>query len=344
MSTSRPSSSQPMQGSRSRASSLSRSQSSRPTTPLRRLSSSSLRAASLSHSASRAPGSSSTSTPPLAHLAPVFAELADAVSDLTANFEELEKANERLSGVNEAFAGWLYGLRANGYTVDFLEAPTKLNFSLAQERTEARFLADQAARQAALLAHHQQQQSHADSPPGSPSQSGGVRGGLSETTFVTNDDESFMSGAGDETPAPRGASNGRGRGGGIGRGGGTTTTTRGRGGGRGGAAGSGGPVGKRKKEEMAAFADPILPLLPISLRENRRMECERVLWALKERPNGAAMADLTSALAHATPASHFVPQVRINEVLLALVRAKVVSKGVVKGAAQYRLDPNKYPS
>ncbi|GAA5898235.1 hypothetical protein JCM6882_000109 [Rhodosporidiobolus microsporus] len=352
MSTSRPASSQSQ--SRSRASSLSRSQSSRPTTPLRRLSSSSLRAASLSHSASRAPGAhTSSAAPPLAHLAPVFAELADAVSDLTANFEELERANERLSGVNEAFAGWLYGLRANGYTVDFLEAPTKLNFSLATERSEARFLADQAARQAAALAAAQQHhQSHGDdSPPGSPSRSGAQHhGGLGETTFVTNDDESFLSN-GDETPAPRGGvRGGRGGGGsGIGRGGAPSASSRGgaprgRGGKPASAGGGGGPVGKRRKEEMAAFADPVLPLLPISLRENRRMECEKVLWALKERPAGASMADLLSALSTATPASQSVPQVRINEVLLALVRAKVVVKGAVKGAAQYHLDPNKYPS
>lgn len=35
--------------------------------------------------------------------------------------------------------------------------------------------------------------------------------------------------------------------------------------------------------QSQAFADPLLPLLPITLRENRRQECEKVLWALKER-------------------------------------------------------------
>ena len=34
------------------------------------------------------------------------------------------------------------------------------------------------------------------------------------------------------------------------------------------------------------FADPILPLLPIDIREKRRAETEKVLWALRERPNG----------------------------------------------------------
>lgn len=36
-----------------------------------------------------------------------------------------------------------------------------------------------------------------------------------------------------------------------------------------------------------SFADPFLPLLPITLRENRRQECEKVLWALNERSEGA---------------------------------------------------------
>ena len=95
----------------------------------------------------------------------------------------------------------------------------------------------------------------------------------------------------------------------------------------------------------------MFPLLPINLRENRRRECENVLWALKENASGgigrvflrlssgftllidtqadAVMteSDLTKQLATCTPP---IPQVRINEVLLALVRAKVATKGLVK--------------
>ncbi|BGP41711.1 DASH complex subunit dam1 [Rhodotorula kratochvilovae] len=312
--------------SRSRASSLSRS--SRPTTPLRRLSSTSLRAHSLSYSASRAPSSTEH---PLAHLSLEFTDLANAVSDLTANFDDLDKVHQRLEGVNDAFAGWLLGLRANGYTVDFLEAPTRLNFDLAAERA-------QLASEAAALAFQQQQATHShghhagddslSSPPRSPHTLA-----QSDATFVTNDDESFTGGHQGGYDAPS-AARGRGRGSGI---------ARGRGGGAaGGRGGKVGAVSKRRKEEMAAFADPIMPLLPISLRENRRIECEKVLWALRERPQGVVMADLTAALA--TGGSTSVPQVRINECLLALVRAKVAIKQLSKGVTTYRLDPNKYPS
>ncbi|GAA5825315.1 hypothetical protein JCM3770_000241 [Rhodotorula araucariae] len=315
--------------SRSRASSLSRSQ--RPTTPLRRLSSTSLRAHSLSYSASRAPSSTEH---PLAHLSLEFTDLANAVSDLTANFDDLDKVHQRLEGVNDAFAGWLLGLRANGYTVDFLEAPTKLNFDLAGERA---LLASEAAALAAQ--QHQRQPHHAahrgddslSSPPPSPHTLA-----QSDATFVTNDDESFTGGHGgyDAPASARARGRGRGAASGIARA-------------RGGSAAGGrgvkvGAVSKRRKDEMAAFADPIMPLLPINLRENRRVECEKVLWALRERPQGVVMADLTAALA--TGGSTGVPQVRINEALLALVRAKVAIKQLTKGVATYRLDPNKYPS
>ncbi|GAA6016384.1 hypothetical protein JCM10207_003846 [Rhodosporidiobolus poonsookiae] len=310
--------------SRSRASSLSGS--SRPTTPLRRLSSSSLRASSLRASAS----TSHPASDPLAHLAPLFAELADAVADLAHNADQLDRLADKVRESNEAFAAWLLGLRANGYTVDFLDAPARVNFDLHEERIADR----ERASSAAFLASHQQQQAHDSdaSPPASPSRAHqhahAHAHAASETTFVTNDEPSFVDG-GEEPPRSGSAARG---GRGAARGG---AAARGRGG-----KAVGGPVTKRRKEEMAAFADPILPLLPISLRENRRMECERVLWALKERAGGAAMADLTAALSSG-PAHTAVPQVRINEVLLALVRAKVVVKALVKGVAQYRLDPSR---
>ena len=95
--------------------------SSRPTTPLRRLSASSLRSLSLSHSRSRPPTSAE---PPLDHLGHIFAELADAMSDLAGNLEQLDGVNKGLDGFNEAFAGYLYGLRMNTYTADFDEVRT----------------------------------------------------------------------------------------------------------------------------------------------------------------------------------------------------------------------------
>ncbi|GAA5920920.1 hypothetical protein JCM1841_003621 [Sporobolomyces salmonicolor] len=294
---------------------------SRPTTPLRRISTTSLRALSLSHSASRAP---SSLEPPLAHLSSVFAELADAVSDLTANVEALDRVNDRLDGFNEAFAAWLLGLRANTYTLDFFEAPTKLNFDLHAERQNLRAAREQAEREAAVLAAQRDL-----SPPSSPSGPGGDRTAMmADLTFVTNDDDSFT-----QRPPPRG-DEGRGA---RGRGG---ATARGRGRGGKTVAGAGGMT-KRRKEEMAAFADPVLPLLPITLRENRRLECEKVLWALKEHRNGISLGDLTK---HLATAQQPVPQVRINEVLLALVRAKVASKVLVKGVNVYRLDPDKFVS
>jgi DASH complex subunit DAM1 len=81
----------------------------RPTTPLRR---------SLSLSHSRARDSSSTE-PPLQHLGHVFAEVADAFADLSASFEALNDINNGLDGFNEAFGGYLYGLRINSYCCDF---------------------------------------------------------------------------------------------------------------------------------------------------------------------------------------------------------------------------------
>ncbi|GAA5928044.1 hypothetical protein JCM3775_002797 [Rhodotorula graminis] len=322
--------------SRSRASSLSRSQ--RPTTPLRRLSSSSLRAHSLSHSASRAPASAEH---PLAHLSHQFSDLAGAVSDLTHNCADLDLVHSRLEAVNDSFAAWLWGLRANAYTVDFVQQPDYYSFDLANDRQHLR---DEAA---AALERHQQHLDHhqGDDTLHSPSRaghgsSGGGGGGYgdhahSETTFFTNDDESFTVA---DTPAAAAAGRGaRGRGAasGIARGRGGAAASA-----RGGKAGAGGMT-KRRKDEMAAFADPIMPLLPIALRENRRPECEKVLWALRERPAGTIMADLTAALSSSGPSG--VPQVRINEVLLALVRAKVAIKQLSKGVTTYRLDPNKYP-
>lgn len=234
-----------------RASSLSR----RPTTPLRRLSSSSLRSTSLSHSRSR--GASSVE-PPLAHLNPVFAELADALSDLAGNFEALDQVNATLDGFNEAFGSYLYSLRVNAYTVDFDEGPTPINLERQRER-----LREEREREAALT---QQQQTHERRHAEDGEEDGEQEG--NETTFVTHESEySFMH---REEEAPRGGG-ARGRGRGRGRG--------------------GKPVGmtRRQKEVMLvrflttcvtkgigadlvcmqAFSDSIIQLLPITFREQQ---------------------------------------------------------------------------
>ncbi|BGP56801.1 hypothetical protein JCM8202_004427 [Rhodotorula sphaerocarpa] len=369
--------------SRARASSLHRSSSGqplhasqRPTTPLRRVSASSLRALSLSHSASRrshghagyagdgadgggeggagggAGGGDGTADDaasaaaaaaaavhsleqPLVHLAPVLAELADSVSDLTSNLDALELVHARLDGFNDALAAWLLGLRANGYTVDFVEAPTRINFELSAQREqleyelraeEERVQAHLAAANAAAREQH---------PGEDPYDEQQHRCGSGDATFVSGADASFVSNQGLDHP-PAGLGRG-GRGGGPGSRGGVGAG-RGRGGGRGGSLA--GAAGRKRKEEMATFADPILPLLPIDIREKRRPETEKVLWSLRERPNGTTMQDLVASLAQGGPAQA-VPQVRINECILALVRAKVVVRAVVKGATTYRLDPSK---
>lgn len=96
-------------------------------TPLRRLSSSSLRSLSLSHSRTRP---SSSLEPPLQHLVHLFSELSDAASDLAANFERLGDVAKELDGFNEAFGGYLYGLRTGCYLVDFQEVSRAVARSL----------------------------------------------------------------------------------------------------------------------------------------------------------------------------------------------------------------------
>jgi len=96
---------------------MSTSRPSRPTTPLRRISSYSLRSLSLSHSQSRDP--TSTSESPLSHLSPLFAELADSISDFVANAEGLSQLTNNLNKFNQGFSSYLYGLRTNSYTFDF---------------------------------------------------------------------------------------------------------------------------------------------------------------------------------------------------------------------------------
>ncbi|GAA6063173.1 hypothetical protein JCM10212_005018 [Sporobolomyces blumeae] len=313
----------------------------RPTTPLRRISSHSLRSLSLSHSHAHDPSSPSSSTAPspLSHLSPVFLELAQSVQDFVVNCQDAHLVADGLDRFNEAFAAYLYGLRTNSYTVDFVHAPEKLGFQLAHERREA----------AALALNDQRGDRHDDdtdddnvdrervsSPPRSPTGRSGPHGGddrtVGETTFMTNDDQSFSH------PSSAAATRTTGAGGTTRtRGGSTTTSGIARGRGRGMARGAG-VVTKRRKDEMAALADPVFPLLPINIRENRRTECEKVLWTLKENPEGLGLADLTKHLA-SPPA---IPQVRINEVLLAFVRAKVATKTLVKGVNLYRLDESRF--
>ena len=89
---------------------------SRPTTPLRPPSRTSLRASQTTPS-----GPLSSSTDPLASLEPAFAELSDSMADLEANFMHLQLLNESLNRFNECFGGFLYGLNMSAFCVDFPE-------------------------------------------------------------------------------------------------------------------------------------------------------------------------------------------------------------------------------
>lgn len=111
--------------SRPRNSSHSRTRSgnlpSRPTTPLRPPSRTSLRASQTTPSGN--PASLSASNFPLANLEPAFAELSDSMADLEANFMHLQLLNESIARFNENFGAFLYGMNMSAFCVDFPEVP-----------------------------------------------------------------------------------------------------------------------------------------------------------------------------------------------------------------------------
>ena len=91
---------------------------SRPTTPLRPPSRTSLRASQTTPSGSI---SASNSEFPLAGLEAGFAELSDSMADLEANFMHLQLLNESLGRFNENFGAFLYGMNMSAFCVDFPE-------------------------------------------------------------------------------------------------------------------------------------------------------------------------------------------------------------------------------
>lgn len=109
------SSTTPLYNSTKRSGSKSRRPTSRPTTPLRPSSRSSLRES----------GKSSiigASDAPLESFEPAFAELSDSMADLEANFMHLQLMHESLARFSESFASFLYGLNMNAFCVDYPEA------------------------------------------------------------------------------------------------------------------------------------------------------------------------------------------------------------------------------
>ncbi|KAG4439558.1 hypothetical protein IFR05_004957 [Cadophora sp. M221] len=102
---------------------------SRPTTPLRPSSRSSLRES----------GKASlrgASDLPLEAFEPSFAELNDSLADLDANFMHLALLQESLSRFNNNFSSFLYGLNMNAFCVDFPEAPIPDSFRRARDQEE----------------------------------------------------------------------------------------------------------------------------------------------------------------------------------------------------------------
>ncbi|KAL9615558.1 MAG: hypothetical protein Q9167_000071 [Letrouitia subvulpina] len=105
---------------------------SRPSTPLRPSSRTSLR-----DSQAFTPGGRSSSGFPLEFLEPAFAELSDSMADLEANMMHLQLMHESLSRFNENFASFLYGLNMNAFCVDFPEAPIPGSFKRAALNDES---------------------------------------------------------------------------------------------------------------------------------------------------------------------------------------------------------------
>ncbi|PWY94426.1 DASH complex component Dam1 [Aspergillus sclerotioniger CBS 115572] len=103
--------------------------SSRPTTPLRPSSRSSIREA---HGYGNI-GMGGYTQPAINALEPQFAELADSMADLEANFMHLQLMHESLTRFSESFASFLYGLNMNAFCVDFPEAPIPESFRRAKQ-------------------------------------------------------------------------------------------------------------------------------------------------------------------------------------------------------------------
>ncbi|KAL4750172.1 hypothetical protein BDW72DRAFT_119925 [Aspergillus terricola var. indicus] len=113
----------------SRSSSRSRAIS-RPTTPLRPGSRSSVREA---HGYDRKISRVPYTQPAINALEPQFADLADRMAELEANFDKLQLMHESLTRFSESFASFLYGLNMNAFCVDFPEAPIAESFRRAKQ-------------------------------------------------------------------------------------------------------------------------------------------------------------------------------------------------------------------
>ncbi|KAK8254605.1 DASH complex subunit Dam1-domain-containing protein [Phyllosticta capitalensis] len=137
---------------RSASRTRSREPPSRPTTPLRPTSRSSLRSshrrsasASYGHYGTSPSQGGSSSITPLDTLEPGFAELSDSMADLEANMMHLQLMHESLARFSESFAAFLYGLNMNAFCVDFPEAPIHESFQRERVRERAREAVERAS-------------------------------------------------------------------------------------------------------------------------------------------------------------------------------------------------------
>ncbi|KAI5361195.1 putative DASH complex subunit Dam1 protein [Septoria linicola] len=99
---------------------------SRPTTPLRPPSRTSLRASQTTPTAGNSVGNDSH---PLSSIEPAFGELSDAMADLEANMMHLQLLNDSISRFNENFGAFLYGMNMTAFCVDFPEAPIQQSYA-----------------------------------------------------------------------------------------------------------------------------------------------------------------------------------------------------------------------
>ncbi|KAJ5138333.1 DASH complex subunit Dam1 [Penicillium bovifimosum] len=144
--------------------STSRPRPSRPTTPLRPSSRSSLREA---HGFGTSIGNAGYTQPAFNALEPQFAELADSMADLEANFMHLQLMHESLTRFSESFASFLYGLNMNAFCVDFPEAPIADSFRKAKRDEE-------------------EKEAEAEAEPTRPTDDGEMTFMTTDTTFVDN--------------------------------------------------------------------------------------------------------------------------------------------------------------
>ncbi|PPJ59296.1 hypothetical protein CBER1_04221 [Cercospora berteroae] len=222
---------------------------SRPTTPLRPPSRTSLRASQSTPTASCNLG---TDSHPLSSLEPSFGELSDAMADLEANMMHLQLLNDSISRFNGNFGAFLYGMNMTAFCVDFPEAPIPQSYTRHKgdynPLDDSPFRLDGAGQGAGT----------------------GRREGDIEATFMTSDTSGFvenpepstikksaassskfssvpgsMSRPGQFNPRGRGANAGAGRGGAAGRGTAAAGRARGSGIARGASTGRGGVGGMR---------------------------------------------------------------------------------------------------